>query len=102
MDDSGKRAMRERMRLARGATSANPRGFTLLELLVVISIITLLVSILLPALRQARAAANTTICQSNLRQVMIGTFAYGDIYQNRVLIADTGYGPGCPSDMHPV
>ena len=45
------------------------RGFTLVELLVVISIIALLIALLLPALAKARALAVSVICESNLRQL---------------------------------
>jgi prepilin-type N-terminal cleavage/methylation domain-containing protein/prepilin-type processing-associated H-X9-DG protein len=55
---------------------AAKHGFTIIELLVVISIVALLVAILLPALGKARQTAQSLQCSSNERQISVAVFTY--------------------------
>ena len=52
------------------------KAFTLIELLVVVAIIAVLVSLLLPALSQAREQAKKTHCAANLKQISLAAIAY--------------------------
>lgn len=57
------------------------RGFTLVELLVVVAIITILVALLLPTITQARFSARLAICKSNLRSFGTALSSYAGDYR---------------------
>lgn len=58
------------------------QGFSLVELLVVMAIIAVLVSMLIPAVNRVRAAANSTYCKNNLRQLGLAIHLYAHEHDN--------------------
>ncbi len=62
---------------------ATTRGFTIIELLVVISILALLIGILLPAVGKARDTARVNVSKSNLRQIGVAMHSYASDWGDR-------------------
>jgi len=74
-----------RFKTNHAAARASPRrAFTLVELLVTMSVIATLLAVLVPSLRSARTQAKGVVCQSNLRQIGIGLWNYMAEYNGRV------------------
>ena len=66
------------------------KGFTLVELLVVVGIIAVLISILLPVLNKARQQANQVRCESNMKQLMYATVMYVSAWKGQIPFCDWG------------
>ena len=60
------------------------RGISLLELLVVITVIGVLLALLLPAVQAAREASRRTVCKNNLRQVALAVLMHADSHSGEL------------------
>lgn len=67
-------------------------GISLLELVIVLTIIAMLVTLLLPAIQMVREASRISACNNNLRQLVLGMQGYIDIHH---------FIPGPPVESHP-
>jgi len=68
------------------------KAFTLVELLVVISIIAILLAVLMPALTKAREQASLVMCNNNLHQIGIAEHMYAQSNNGRLTPGDGQYG----------
>lgn len=68
------------------------RGFTLIEVLVVVAIIALLLAVLMPSLAGAREQARAVACMSNMRQLGIAWMMYADVYKGHLVRAGYEHG----------
>ncbi len=68
-------------------SDGNKRAFTLIELLIVLSLIAILAALLFPVLSSARLKASETQCLSNMRQISLGVQLYSEDYEETYPLA---------------
>ena len=82
-----------------GATDRRVQAFTLVEVLVVISLIGILIALLYPVFARAREKGRQTTCLSNLQQLGMGTLLYAQDYDERIYPYEYN-GPSGPGDRY--
>lgn len=69
------------------------RGFSLVEILVVIAVVGVLMSILLPAIGRAKGQAQVMACRTNLRNIAMGSLMYAQAHGSRLPVDPAMLGP---------
>lgn len=84
--------------------TTNRTGFSLVELLVVILIVSILAAMLLPVLEQSLAAARRTGCAANMRQLGYGNTVYADEFQDwmPIIYHTIGYNLATASPLYSI
>lgn len=81
-----------------GSGTMRSRGFTLMEMLVVIAVIGILAALLLPTLSSAKARARRTTCLNNLKQINLGVHLYADDHNDVLTLVSTNTSPSVWTD----
>jgi competence protein ComGC len=95
LGDRAVRARRPRHRCARGVRSA----FSLIELLVVISIAVLLTALMMPAMQQLRENAHRVMCMSNMQQLGHSFFLFGGDHNDGLPVSDALAQSNAPQNL---
>src|SRR5690606_32180072 len=74
------RPISQRLRETRGYR----RAFTMVDVLVSIAVITVLISLMMPAIRKATETAHRVVCSSNVRQIGMAMMMYADANQDYI------------------
>ncbi|MBI1371511.1 MAG: prepilin-type N-terminal cleavage/methylation domain-containing protein [Phycisphaera sp.] len=81
----------------RAFRQTGPRGFTIIELLVVLAIIAMLVAMIMPSYKNVRIHAQIIVCQTNMRQLNLANMSYCMDHERRLPRPNSNYADDSPS-----